>query len=424
VVDIFDRIKTSHGGPLGQYIEFSHGYFTFPKLEGPVGPHMMFRGKEVLNWSLNNYLGLANHPEVIAADAEAAKQWGMAAPMGARMLSGNTKYHEEFERNFAKWVGKEDAFLLNFGYQGMISIIDNLVGPRDVVVYDAECHACIIDGLMIHRGKGGKRFVYPHNDMARCRKQLEHATKLADQQGGGVLLITEGVFGMRGDLGQLDEICAMKKDFQFRILVDDAHGLGTMGKRGTGTPEHFGVEDQVDIHFCTFAKSMAGIGAFVASDHAIIDCFRYNMRSQIYAKSLPMPMVLGGMKRFELIQNHPEYRERLWEITHALQNGLREGGFNIGNTVAPVTPIFLKGGPAEATNLIVDLRENFGLFCSAVAYPVVPKGELILRVIPTAAHTMEDVKFTLDVLGQIRGKLQRGEYCRDIPYDKADKREF
>lgn len=412
MVDILDRLEKNAGGPIGQYMKFAHGYFAFPKLEGEIGPHMIFRGKPVLNWSLNNYLGLANNPEVRKADAEGAAKYGMAAPMGARMMSGQTKYHEQLERELAAFVGKEDSFLLNFGYQGMISIIDCLLTARDVVVYDAEAHACIIDGLRMHKGK---RFVYGHNDMESLRKQLGHATTVADENGGGILVITEGVFGMKGDLGKLDEIVALKKDFKFRILVDDAHGLGTMGPGGRGTAAHFGVTDGIDVLFDTFAKSMAGIGAFVSGPKWLINYFRYNMRSQLYAKSLPMPMVMGAFKRLELIRNHPEFQEKLWTIAHALQNGFRERGFDIGTTQSPVTPVYMKGGVDEATNLVYDLRENHGLFCSVVVYPVIPKGEIILRIIPTAAHTLEDVEFTLNAFMSIREKLQAGKYQKPMP---------
>lgn len=415
-MDIFDRIKVTGGGPIGQYIAYSHGYFSFPKLEGAIGPRMQFRGREVLNWSLNNYIGLAAHPEVIKADAEAASQFGMAAPMGARMMSGHTKWHEELERKLAKFVGKPDAFLLNFGYQGMVSIIDALATAKDVIVYDSESHACIIDGLMIHKGKGGKRFVFPHNDIENCRTQLKRATKLAAERGGGVLVITEGVFGMKGDLGKLDEIVALKKEFNFRLLVDDAHGFGTMGKNGAGTAEHFGVEDGVDVHFSTFAKSMAGIGAFVAADKYIIDYFRYNLRSQLYAKALPMPMTIGALKRLELLQAHPEFREKLWTIVNALQGGLKERGFDIGVTLSPVTPVYMKGGVNEATNLVADLRENYNLFCSVVVYPVIPKGDIILRLIPTAVHTLEDVQYTLNTFSAIKDKLANGDYQKDMPH--------
>ncbi len=411
-MNILDRISKNSGGPIGQYQKSIHGYFAFPKLEGEIGPRMKFRGREVLNWSLNNYLGLANHPQVREADAEGAAQFGMAAPMGARMMSGQTKYHEELERRLASFVGKEDAFLLNFGYQGMISIIDCLLSRRDVVVYDSEAHACIIDGLRMHVGK---RFVFPHNDMARCRVELARASELAKETGGGVLLITEGVFGMKGDLGKLDEIAAMKKDFDFCLLVDDAHGFGTMGPEGKGTPEHFGCMEAVDVLFNTFAKSMAGIGAFVASHKYLIDYLRYNMRSQQFAKSLPMPMVMGAFKRLELIRTHPEYRENLWKITRALQKGFRDRGFDLGCTESPVTPVYMKGGLDEATNLVYDLRENYGLFCSLVTYPVIPKGEILLRIIPTAVHTLDDVAYTLECFEAIRGRLERGEYRKPMP---------
>ncbi|MFI3292128.1 MAG: pyridoxal phosphate-dependent aminotransferase family protein [Rikenellaceae bacterium] len=413
MVDIFERLEKNVGGPIGQYMNAAHGYFAFPKLEGELGPHMKFRGKMMLNWSLNNYLGLANHPEVREADAKGAADFGMAAPMGARMMSGQTKYHEQLERELCDFVGKDDAFLLNFGYQGMISIIDCLLTHRDVVVYDAECHACIIDGLRMHKGK---RFVYGHNDEESLHKQLQHATDLAESQRGGVLVITEGVFGMKGDLGFLDKVVEAKKKFNFRLLVDDAHGFGTMGANGRGTAEHFGVIDEVDVLFNTFAKSMAGIGAFVAGPKWLINFFRYNMRSQLYAKSLPMPMVMGALKRLELIKAHPEYLAKLWEITNALQSGLKANGFEIGVTQSPVTPVYMKGGVNEATNLIVDLRENHALFCSIVIYPVIPKGEIILRVIPTAAHSLEDVDYALNALLAVRDKLTSGVYAAmDIP---------
>jgi len=412
MVDIFERLEKNAGGPIGQYMAYAHGYFAFPKLEGELGPHMTFRGQKVLNWSLNNYLGLANMPEVREADAKGAAEFGMAYPMGARMMSGQTKYHEQLERELAEFVGKPDAFLLNFGYQGMLSIIDCLLTHRDVVVYDAEAHACIIDGLRMHNGK---RFVFGHNDIDSLRLQLKHATELAEEQRGGVLVITEGVFGMKGDMGKLDEIVALKKEFNFRLLVDDAHGFGTMGPGGRGTAAHFGVVDGVDVLFNTFAKSMAGIGAFVAGPRWLINLFRYNMRSQLYAKSLPMPMVIGALKRLEIIRTRPELQEKLRKITNALQSGLKESGFDIGVTNTPVTPVFMKGSVDEATNLVVDLRENHHLFCSIVVYPVIPKGEMILRVIPTAAHTMEDVEYTLGVFRSIKERLESGYYNKPMP---------
>ncbi len=408
MVDIFERLERNVGGPIGQYMGAAHGYFAFPKLEGELGPHMMFRGQMMLNWSLNNYLGLANHPEVREADAKGAAVFGMAAPMGARMMSGQTKYHEQLEGELAEFVGKEDSFLLNFGYQGMVSIIDCLLTARDVVVYDAEAHACIIDGLRMHKGK---RFVYGHNDLDSLKLQLKHASELAEEQRGGVLVITEGVFGMKGDLGFLDKVVELKSEFNFRLLVDDAHGFGTMGATGRGTAEHFGVTDQVDVLFNTFAKSMAGIGAFVAGPKWLVNFFRYNMRSQLYAKSLPMPMVIGALKRLELIKAHPEYLAKLWEVTNALQGALKENGFEIGVTQSPVTPVYMKGGVNEATNLVYDLRENHNLFCSIVIYPVIPKGEIILRVIPTASHTIEDVNYTIEAFKSVRQKLQDGVYA-------------
>jgi len=407
-VDIFQKFRTNQGD-IGKHMTRAHGYFTFPKLEGEIGARMKFRGKEVLTWSLNNYLGLANHPEVRKADAEAAAQYGLAYPMGARMMSGQTTKHEQLERELAAFVGKQDAFLLNYGYQGMVSIIDAVCGRNDVIVYDSESHACILDGVRLHMGK---RFVYPHNNIENLQKQLERATKLAQKQGGGILVITEGVFGMAGDLGKLDEIAKLKEKFQFRLLVDDAHGFGTMGKTGAGVPEHFGVSDQVDLHFGTFAKSMAGIGGFVAGDTDVCYYLRYNMRSQTFAKSLPMPMVLGALKRLDMLRSMPELREKLWSVALTLQKGLKDAGFDIGKTNSPVTPVYMKGGVEEASNMVYDLRENYSVFCSLVAYPVIPKGELMLRLIPTAVHSLDDVKYTLEAFKEVRSKLEEGKYSR------------
>lgn len=394
-------------GPLGQHQKWSHGYFSFPKLEGEIHPHMNFRGKEHLVWSLNNYLGLANHPEVREADAKAAMDYGMAYPMGARMMSGNSNHHEELERSLAEFTGFEDAFLLNYGYQGIMSAIDALVDRNDVIVYDAESHACIIDGVRLHMGK---RFVYLHNDMDSLKKQLERATKLTEQSGGGILVITEGVFGMSGAQGKLKEIVEFKKDFKFRLLIDDAHGFGTMGKTGSGAHEEQDCVEGVDIYFGTFAKSMAGIGAFIASTEEITNFLRYNMRSQTFAKSLPMPMVIGLKKRLELLKTKPELKAKLWEIATALQTGLKNKGFNIGTTNSVVTPVFLKGELSEATAITMDLRENFGIFCSIVIYPVIPKGLIMLRLIPTAMHTLEDVERTLAAFSEVRDKLEKGYY--------------
>ncbi|MFO0357148.1 MAG: aminotransferase class I/II-fold pyridoxal phosphate-dependent enzyme [Sphingobacteriaceae bacterium] len=407
--DIFKKV-IDNMGPIGEHSKEAHGYFTFPKLEGEIGPYMTFRGKKLLNWSLNNYLGLANHPEVRKADADASAQYGLALPMGARMMSGNSDKHEQLEKELSAFVQKEDTILCNFGYQAMVSAIDSLVDRHDVIVYDAESHACILDGMRLHIGK---RFVFKHNDIADCEKQLQRATKIAEANGGGILLITEGVFGMRGDQGKLKEIVDLKKKYQFRMFVDDAHGIGTMGANGGGTGVEQGCQDGIDVYFGTFAKSFALIGGFISADKNIITYLRYNMRSQIFAKALPMPLVVGALKRIELMRNHPECKEKLWEITRALQSGLQKAGFNIGDTNSPVTPVYLNGSIPEATNMVKDLRENFGIFCSMVTYPVIPKGMIILRLIPTAVHTLEDVKYTIESFSKIVNKLKNGEYMSD-----------
>lgn len=411
-MDIFDRIK-EHMGPLGQYGKEAHGYFTFPKLEGEISPKMKFRGKEVLTWSLNNYLGLANHPDVRKADADAAAEYGMAYPMGARMMSGQTSKHEELEAKLAEFVGKEDSYLLNFGYQGMVSIIDSLATRNDVIVYDSESHACIMDGIFIHKAKGGKSFVFAHNEMDKCEKMLQFATKRVKETGGGILLITEGVFGMAGDLGNLKDIVKLKEKYDFRILVDDAHGFGTMGKTGAGVAEHYDVVDKIDVVFNTFAKSMAGIGGFVASNEEVVNFLRYNLRSQIFAKSLPMPMVMGALKRLEMLRDQPEHKAKLWKVVDSLQKGLKDAGFNLGKTESPVTPVFLEGNVGEATQLTMDLRENYNIFCSIVIYPVIPKDQIMLRIIPTASHTQEDVDYTIKAFREILEKLNAGKYKSD-----------
>lgn len=419
MADIFERLLKNYG-PLGQHRERAHGYFAFPKLEGEIGSRMKFRGNEVIVWSLNNYLGLANHPEIRKADADAAQQYGLALPMGARMMSGNSSLHEKLEAELAAFEGKEDAILLNFGYQGMVSIIDVLCSRHDVIVYDAESHACIIDGLRLHPGH---RFVFKHNDIEDFEKQMERATALIEKQKtGGILVITEGVFGMAGDQGKLKEIADLKGKYDFRLLVDDAHGFGTLGKTGAGAGEAQGIQDKIDLYFSTFAKSMASIGAFVAGDHKIIDYIRYNIRSQIFAKSLPMPLVIGNLKRLELLKTQPQLKEKLWENALKLQNGLKDRGFNIGKTDSVVTPVYMNGGVEEATAMVMDLRENYKIFCSIVVYPVIPRGHIIYRLIPTAVHTDEEIQKTLEAFTEVKEKLDAGAYKVEAIPDMADER--
>ena len=406
--DLFQRIYENKG-PVGKWAEYAEGYFVFPKLEGPISNRMKFKGKEVITWSVNDYLGLANHPEVRKVDAEAAAEYGSAYPMGARMMSGHTDLHEQLEEELAEFVGKEAAYLLNFGYQGILSTIDTLVGKDDVIVYDVDAHACIIDGVRLHLGK---RFTYKHNDVESLEKNLQRASKLAEQTGGGILVISEGVFGMRGEQGKLKEIAALKSKYSFRFLVDDAHGFGTLGKNGRGAGEEQGVQDDIDVYFATFAKSMASTGAFIAADKEIVDYLRYNMRSQMFAKSLQMQLVKGALKRLDMLRTRPEFKAKLWENVQALQGGLKAQGFDIGTTQSCVTPVFLKGSIPEAMALVKDLREKYGVFCSIVVYPVIPKGLILLRLIPTATHTPEDVEITLNAFSDIREKLENGAYKR------------
>lgn len=406
--DLFEKIYKDKG-PLGKWASQAEGYFVFPKLEGEISNRMKFQGKEVITWSINDYLGLANHPEVRKVDAEAGAAYGSAYPMGARMMSGHTSLHEQLQNELAAFVNKEAAYLLNFGYQGMVSTIDALVAKDDIIVYDVDAHACIIDGVRLHMGK---RFTYKHNDVESLEKNLERATKMAEQTGGGILVISEGVFGMRGEQGRLKEIVALKKKFNFRLFVDDAHGFGTLGKTGAGAGEEQGVQDDIDVYFATFAKSMASTGAFIAADKEIIDYLKYNLRSQMFAKSLQMQLVVGALKRLDMLRTMPELKNNLWTIVNALQSGLKERGFDIGTTQSCVTPVYLKGSIPEAMALVRDLRENYGIFCSIVVYPVVPKGIILLRMIPTATHTLEDVEITLNAFSGIRERLENGTYKR------------
>ena len=417
MADIFEKLVKNYG-PIGQHRERAHGYFAFPKLEGEIGSRMIFRGKEKIVWSLNNYLGLANHPEIRKTDAEASEKYGLAYPMGARMMSGNSNYHEQLEKELAEFEQKEDAILMNFGYQGIMSAIDAICGRHDVIVYDAESHACIIDGLRLHPGH---RYVFKHNDVADCEKQLQRATALIEKQGtGGILVITEGVFGMAGDQGKLKEIAELKNKYEFRLLVDDAHGFGTLGKTGAGAGEEQGCQDAIDLYFSTFAKSMASIGAFLAGPRVIIDYIRYNIRSQIFAKSLPMPIVIGNLKRLEMLRNMPELKEKLWSNARKLQEGLKSRGFDIGKTDSPVTPVYMKGGVEEATAMVMDLRENYNIFCSIVVYPVIPKGHIIYRLIPSAAHTDQDIEETLKAFTETKAKLDAGAYKVEAIPDMAE----
>lgn len=418
MIDLFEKFDKDHG-PLGQHLERAHGYFAFPKLEGELGSRMKFRGKEKIVWSLNNYLGLVNHPETRKIDTIAAEKYGIGNPMGSRMMSGNTQEHEELEKVLAEFVSREDSMILNFGYQGIMSCIDALVNRRDVIVYDGEAHACIIDGIRLHVGYSYK---YKHNDVEDCEKQLERAQKMAEKNGGGILLITEGVFGMSGSQGKIKEIVALKKKFNFRILIDDAHGFGSMGPTGAGADEAQGCQAEVDLYFSTFVKSMGSIGAFMAGTKNVINFLRYNVRSQIFAKSLPLPVVYGMLKRMDMLKTMPELREKLWHNVNKLQEGLKERGFDIGVTNTPVTPVFMKGDLPEATNMVMDIRENYNIFCSVVVFPVIPKGQIIFRLIPTAAHSDEDTDITLAAFEACKKKLDSGAYKADDIPDMADHR--
>ena len=414
--DLFEKMRKD-AGPLGEHLQRAHGYFAFPKLEGELGNRMIFRGKQKIVWSLNNYLGLVNHPETRKADAEAAAKWGMGNPMGSRMMSGNTAMHEKLEKVLSEFVSREDTMLLNFGYQGVMSCIDALVNRHDVIVYDAEAHACLVDGIRMHLGY---TFKYRHNDVQDCEKQLQRAVKIAEKSGGGILLVTEGVYGMSGTQGKIKQIVALKDTYNFRILIDDAHGFGSMGPTGAGTDEEQNCQQDVDLYFSTFVKSMGSIGAFISGPTDIINYLRYNVRSQIFAKSLPIVVVDGMLKRMDMLKTMPELRGKLWHIVNRLQKGLKEKGFDIGATNSPVTPVYMKGDLPEATGMVMDIRENYNIFCSVVVFPVIPKGQIIFRLIPTAAHSDEDVDITLKAFEETKKKLDAGAYKADDIPNMAD----
>ena len=414
--DLFEKFNKSMG-PLGKWASIAEGYFVFPKLEGKISNRMKFNGKEVITWSVNDYLGLSNHPEVRKIDSEAAEKYGSAYPMGARMMSGHTSMHEKLENQLADFVNKESAYVLNFGYQGILSIVDTLVSKNDVIVYDVDAHACIVDGVRLHLGK---RFTFKHNDIESLVTNLKRAQNIVEKTGGGILVISEGVFGMRGEQGKIKEIVELKKQFDFRLLVDDAHGFGTLGQTGSGVGEEQGVMSDIDVYFATFAKSMASTGAFVAGSNQVIKFLKYNMRSQMFAKSLQMQLVVGAIKRLEILRNEPVHKQKLWDNVKMLQTGLKKRGFDIGKTQSCVTPVFLKGDVPEAMVLVKDLREKYNIFCSIVVYPVIPKGLILLRLIPTATHTVEDIDETLNSFSEIREKLTGGYYRKISEKFKAD----
>lgn len=414
--DLFEKFNKSMG-PLGKWASIAEGYFVFPKLEGKISNRMKFNGKEVITWSVNDYLGLSNHPEVRKIDSEAAEKYGSAYPMGARMMSGHTSMHEKLENQLADFVNKESAYVLNFGYQGILSIVDTLVSKNDVIVYDVDAHACIVDGVRLHLGK---RFTFKHNDIESLVTNLKRAQNIVEKTGGGILVISEGVFGMRGEQGKIKEIVKLKKQFDFRLLVDDAHGFGTLGQTGSGVGEEQGVMSEIDVYFATFAKSMASTGAFVAGSNQVIKFLKYNMRSQMFAKSLQMQLVVGAIKRLEILRNEPVHKQKLWDNVKMLQTGLKKRGFDIGKTQSCVTPVFLKGDVPEAMVLVKDLREKYNIFCSIVVYPVIPKGLILLRLIPTATHTVKDIDETLNSFSEIREKLTGGYYRKISEKFKAD----
>lgn len=389
-MDLFDKLQ-GRPGPLGEFTSDGYGYYTFPRLEGPLGPVMKFNGKDVVVWSINDYLGIGGREDVRKFDGEMAARHGLSTPMGARLMTGNTTQHEKLEEELADFVHKPSALLLNYGYQGIMSVIHALVDRNDFLIYDELSHACIVDGKQLAMAE---KFVYKHNDIESLEKQLERAHRKAKPD-SSILVVTEGAFGMTGDLGNLEEIVALKDKYPFRLLVDDAHGVGTMGEDGSGTGTHLGCHEGIDIYFGTFAKAFALIGAFVATEERVKEFLKANVRSQIFAKSVPLPIVESVRKRLKMIRNNPEWRDQLWENTKKLRQGLIDIGYNVMPAECPVTPVLTKGSTEVCQDIMRKLREDHGIFVSGVAYPVVPKGTVLIRLIPTAAHNDEHIKKTL-----------------------------
>ena len=407
--DIFAR-RLTEKTPLSRHAATIEGYFSFPKLEGPIGPRMGLNGREMVCWSLNNYLGLSNHPEVREADAAAAAEYGMGYPMGSRLMSGDTELHDELERQLSEFVGKEATMLLNFGYQGAFSIVDALLDRHDAVVYDKDVHACTYDGI---RMQTCHRFSFRNNDLAHLEKQLIRATEATEKSGGGILVLIEGVYGMGGHQGKVAEVVALKEKYNFRLLLDDAHGFGVLGETGAGTGEAQGCQDGVDLYYSTFTKSMSTMGAFISGGLEILEHMKYTVRSQVFSKTIPMPVIVGALKRLDMIRTRPELRERLWKNVHSLQAGLYDHGFLDGNILGEscITPVFLKHDDyVESVAMVCDLRDAYGIFTSIMVYPVVPKGTMMLRLTATALHTERDIDETLHGFTKVREKLAAGFY--------------
>ena len=396
-MDLFDKLET-RPSPLGEFTSNGYGYYTFPKLDGPIGPEMKFNGKDVVVWSVNDYLSVGNHPRIREVDKNAAEKYGLSAPMGARLMTGNSDEHEALERELADFIHKPKALLLNYGYQGIMSVIHSLVDRNDFLIYDELSHACIVDGKQLAMAE---KSVFKHNDMESLEKQLKRASKKL-KPNSSILVVTEGVFGMTGDLGKLKEIIALKEKYPFRLLVDDAHGFGTLGHDGSGAGTQLGCHDGIDIYFGTFAKAVALIGAFVAAEPRVIEFLKANTRSQIFAKSLPMPIVVSARERIKLIRKNPQWREQLWENTKKLRSGLVELGYNVLPSESPVTPVLTEGSTDLAQTIMREMREEHGVFVSGVAYPVVPKGVVLLRLIPMAGHTDAHIEKTLKAFEAIK----------------------
>jgi glycine C-acetyltransferase len=403
-MDLFEKLE-NRPGPLGKFTSNGYGYYTFPKLEGPLGPVMKFNDKDVVVWSINDYLGIGNNEQVREIDTRVTQKYSLSAPMGARLMTGNSTEHEALENELADFVHKPDALLLNYGYQGIMSVIHCLVDRNDFLIYDELSHACIVDGKQLAMGETS---VYKHNDIDSLEKQLKRATAKL-KPNSSILVVTEGVFGMTGDLGKLKEIIALKEKYPFRLLVDDAHGFGTLGDDGSGTGTHLGCQDGVDIYFGTFAKSVALIGAFVATEPRVREFLKANARSQIFAKSLPLPIVATARERIKLIRQNPQWREKLWENTLKLRNGLKDIGYNVLPSESPVTPVLTEGSTELCTTIMRELREEHGVFVSGVAYPVVPKGMVLIRLIPMATHTDKHIEKTLNAFEAIKPIVFKNE---------------
>lgn len=390
------------GSVLQKYINY-RGRLHHLELKGKVSNRMIFDNKEYIIWCLNDYLGLMHHPESIEAAAQATTQYGPSYPHSVRLTIGHSSAHDYLEQQLNTLMGYEDSMLVNLGYQGFMSIIDALTDRHDTIIYDQKCHACLIDGVRLHNGR---KFAFKHNDINHLETQLQRARKTHNSKEGMIIVVVDGLYSMHGELAKLDEIVRLKKLYNFALFVDDSHAFGVFGKHGKGSPEHYGIEKEVDVYVSTFTKSFGNLGGFVSAKKPIIDFLRFATRSQIFSRSMPLPMVLSVSKNIEIFQREPERRERLWKNTNQFQEGLREMAINIGPSESPIVPIHINGNHQEGLKVFFDLRE-MGIFSYIVAYPVVEKNTCLIRMVCTHNHTTIDIEQTLHAFKELKRRYPR-----------------